>query len=433
MSYKEIQLTADESGHCIHNSQVFSPDDKWIVYDTRNQDTLIISTGSIRMVNVITKEIKELYKTVHQTPYGPGVGAATFSSTSGNVLFIHGIRNAGKENPYGITRRTGVKVNIKQPFHAVFMDARRTEAPFINGALRGGTHAHSWSGDGKWISFTYNDYVLEQLSKINPEIKDLRTVGVMAPIKKVLVSDTTSLENNSGQMFSVIVAKVTEKPRPGSDEIDKAFDEGWIGENGYLRADSSRQIRAIAFQGNVRDENDQSKTEVFVVDLPADLTKAQKDEPLAGTATTRPGIPIGAAQRRITYTPAGIEGPRHWLRTTPDGKLIGFLAKDKNGIVQIFGVSPNGGKIAQFTFNLFSVQGPFNFSPDDRHIAYIADNSIFLTNLKTLKAKRISMRFTDEEKPLSGVTWSHDGRMLTYNRYLKGKSGNFLQIFALTH
>ena len=36
-------------------------------------------------------------------------------------------------------------------------------------------------------------------------------------------------------MFSVIVAKVTENPQPGSDEIDKAFDEGWIGTKGYRR------------------------------------------------------------------------------------------------------------------------------------------------------------------------------------------------------
>lgn len=48
MNFKETQLTFDESGHSIHNYQVFSPDDQWIVYDVRNHDSLITSTGSIR-------------------------------------------------------------------------------------------------------------------------------------------------------------------------------------------------------------------------------------------------------------------------------------------------------------------------------------------------------------------------------------------------
>ena len=42
----------------------------------------------------------------------------------------------------------------------IFIDARDVTAPFTPGALRGGTHAHAWSGDGKWISFTYQDAAL---------------------------------------------------------------------------------------------------------------------------------------------------------------------------------------------------------------------------------------------------------------------------------
>ena len=101
--------------------------------------------------------------------------------------------------------------------------------PLLPGALRGGTHAHNWSADGKWISFTYNDYVIQQLEKKDSSVKDLRTVGVMVPGHPVNVPYDSSEENNSGEMFSVVVAKVTENPQPGSDEIDKAFDEGWIG------------------------------------------------------------------------------------------------------------------------------------------------------------------------------------------------------------
>lgn len=63
MNFKETQLTFDESGHSIYNHQVFSPDDQWIVYDVRNHDNHITSTGSICMVNDVSTEIKELYST----------------------------------------------------------------------------------------------------------------------------------------------------------------------------------------------------------------------------------------------------------------------------------------------------------------------------------------------------------------------------------
>ena len=93
---KIIQLTSDNSGHTIHNTQCFSPDDQWIVFDTRNNDTLIRSTGNISMVNTRTGEITELYHTRHQTEYGPGVGAASFCPVSNRVIFIHGVRNSDK-------------------------------------------------------------------------------------------------------------------------------------------------------------------------------------------------------------------------------------------------------------------------------------------------------------------------------------------------
>src|SRR6478735_11965544 len=128
--FKMMQLTHENSGHTIHNTQCFSQDDEWIVYDTRNNDTMIASTGNISMVNTQTGEIRELYHTEHQTLYGPGVGAATFSPTDNRVIFIHGVRNADKSNPYGFARRTGVAIDIAKPFHPILMDARDITPPF---------------------------------------------------------------------------------------------------------------------------------------------------------------------------------------------------------------------------------------------------------------------------------------------------------------
>src|SRR5690606_28842592 len=127
----------------------------------------------------------------------------------------------------------------------------------------------------------------------------------------------------------------------------------------------------------------------------------------------------------------GIEGPRHWLRSTPKGDKIAFLAKDSLGIIQVHWVSPNGGEIQQLTFNPFPVQGPFNFSPDGNFIAYAADNSIFLTELSTKKSYRISERKPDEQRPMFAPVWSSKSDKLAYMRYVKKGGSKFLQIFVL--
>jgi len=60
---KEIQLTRDDQGHMINESQCFSKDGSWIVYDTRNMATTIPANPEIAMVHTSTRKIKSLYKT----------------------------------------------------------------------------------------------------------------------------------------------------------------------------------------------------------------------------------------------------------------------------------------------------------------------------------------------------------------------------------
>jgi hypothetical protein len=427
----EIQLTQDAKGHTLNSTQVFSPDDQWVVYDTRNHDTHLGQTCCIRMLNVHTGEDRLLYQTGNQTDHGPGAGAATFSPVRPQVLFLHGLRNAGARLPYAMTRRTGVVLSINQPLKPRFLDGRDLTPPFTPGALRGGTHAHQWSGDGQRISFTYNDAVMEQLATTNPEVADLRTVGVMVPGRAVKVENSNDKDEFSGEAFAVVVTRVTKSPRLGSNEIDRAFDETWIGRQGYQKPDGSRRQYALAFQGNVRNDANQTVTEVFVVDLPEDLTTSAPDQPLAGASTTRPNPPAGVSQRRITFSERGIEGPRHWLRSTPDGSLIGFLAKDAAGHTQLFGVSPNGGATRQMTHQEFSIQTPFNFSPDGNFVAYAADNSVFITDLRNGQPCRMTPRSTDDNAPINGVIWSNKGDRLVYNRYVSTPEGRHIQIFGL--
>src|SRR5690606_9250345 len=157
----------------------------------------------------------------------------------------------------------------------------------------------------------------------------------------------------------------------------------------------------IAFQGNVKDENGKTKTEVFVVDLPEDIIQAREGEPLEGTVNSRSGIPAGINQRRVTFTENGIEGPRHWLQTIEDGSLIAFLAKDDHGFVNSFGVSPNGGEVKQLSYHKFDIQTGFNFSPDGNYLAYSANNAVFITEVLSGKSHKLTGSFSYEEGPVN--------------------------------
>jgi len=425
---KEIQLTHSEIGHTLNTGQVFSKDNEWIVFDHRNNDGDIQITGSIGIVNTNTGEERLIYSVPNQSQYGPGVGAASFSPLEDKVIFIHGIRNAEISRPYNFTRRTGVAISIADPKQPIFMDARNIEAPFVAGALRGGTHAHSWSGDGQMLSFTYNDEIIAQLAKTNLQVRDLRTIGLMFP-KKVPVAHAENLENNHGEMFSMVAATVTENPTPGSDEIDRAFDECWIGENGYIKADGSLQQKAIAYQGNVRDETGRTTTEVFIADIAEDIISIEFNAAISGTASTRPLVPKEIVQRRITFSKIGIKGPRHWLRSNPDGSQIFFLSEDEGEIIQVFSVAPSSGNVKQITHNKFSINSPINISPDGLYLSYWAEQKIFITEIASGDTKCLTST-SAQKGPLTGaVVWSTDGQILAFNRYVQSAKGLFLQIF----
>ena len=243
-------------------------------------------------------------------------------------MFILGPENPTPDWQYDFSHRQGVIVDWAKPGVAVNLDARDLTPPFTPGALRGGSHVHVWDAHGDWVSFTYNDALVES---------DIRDIAVSAPRQRVSVSKDHP-RNHDGEYFSVLVSRTTAKPTPGSDEIKRACEEGWVGHNGYLRADGTRQRRALAFQGSVVTAKGETLSEVFIADLPEDLTQPG-ESPLAGTTTTRPSPPRGVVQRRLTFTAErkfpGLQGPRHWLRCSPDGSRIAFLMKDDAGIVQL--------------------------------------------------------------------------------------------------
>ncbi|MDB5333401.1 MAG: biopolymer transporter Tol [Phycisphaerales bacterium] len=429
----ERQLTSAPHGHLLTNTGVWSPDGRWIVHDVRSDPAGAAFDGTrIEKVNVQTGEVVVLYESRN----GAHCGVATYSPVEDKVVFIHGPEHPAAGWQYGPSRRRGVVVDCARPGFAANLDACDLAPPFTPGALRGGSHVHVFSGDGKWVSFTYNDEILSRLARPLPggDI-DQRNVGVCVPAGPVRVSRDHP-RNHDGAYFSVLVTKTTADPRPGSDDITKAFEDAWVGTHGYLKPDGSRVPRAIAFQGDVVTAEGATISEVFIIDLPDDLT-IPGEGPLQGTAIRRPFPPRGVTQRRLTYTAGrkfpGIQGPRHWLRSAPDGSRIAFLMRDDAGIVQLWTVTPIGGEPVQVTRNPWDIASAFTWSPSGRWIAHVMDNSIFVTDVASGQSVRLTVRSSDEAatRP-EAVVFSPDGGKIAYIRRVCAGAQEYNQVFVVS-
>jgi WD40 repeat protein len=424
------QITFAPHGHLLTNANVWSPDGRWIVYDVRSDAAGSCFDGSrIERVNVDTGQVQVLYESI----LGANCGVATYSPTADQIAFIHGPENPSPDWSYAANHRRGVIVETANPRVAMNVDARDLTPPFTPGALRGGSHVHVFSGDGQWISFTYEDAVLARFDRETPEQEmNLRGVGVSVPARPVWVARDHA-RNHDGMYFSVLVTKLNANPKPGSDEIRTAIEDAWVGNDGYLRPDGTRQKRAIAFQGQVMTEAGKLISEVFIVDLPEDVT-VPGEGPLEGTAMLRPRPPAGTAQRRLTRTDdrkfPGIQGPRHWLRSSPDGSRIAFLMKDDAGIVQVWTISPVGGPITQLTRNSWDIASAFTWSPDGRWLAFAMDNSVFVADTSTGQSHRLTPRSSDAPRPEACV-FSPDGKRIAYVRHVVKNREAFNQIFVV--
>lgn len=428
----EVQVTRGSGGRILTNTAVWSPDSEWLVYDTRSDAAGETFDGSrIEMVNIRSGEVRTLYESRN----GAHCGVATFHPRQSRVVFILGPESPTPDWQYGAYHRQGVIVDAMRPGIAANLDARNLVPPFTPGALRGGSHVHVWDAAGEWISFTYEDHVLAQFKEAGPghDINQ-RNIGVSVPAQSVRVPKTHP-RNHDGEYFTVLVTRTTAAPRPGSDEIKKAFEEGWVGANGYVRADGTRQRRALAFQGHVVTGKGETISEVFIADLPDDLTQPG-DGPLAGTETRMPQPPRGVTQRRLTFTEGrkypGIQGPRHWLRSSADGTRIAFLMKDDAGVAQFWTIPPNGGPPAQLTRNPWPIASAFTWSPDGRLIAHVMDNSVCVTDAATGATTRLTPRVDDVTAPRpEACVFSPDGTKVAFVRRLPSPDAPANQVFIV--
>jgi len=402
-------------GHVLTNANVWSHDGKWIVYDVRSRaDGSIFDGDRIERVNVGTGEVQVLYRAEH----GAKCGVATCSPVDERVVFILGPERPTADWEYGPAHRQGV---VWSDGRVVRLEARDLAAPYTPGALRGGSHVHVFSADGEWVSFTYNDAVVHS---------EQRNVGVSV-FGRAVTPRGRHARNHDGSAFSVLVTQTAAQPRAGSDEIRRAFEDAWVGDRGYVRADGMRQRRAIAFQGEVITGQGEAISELFVADLPEDLTVAG-DGLLEGTAERLPSPPSGVVCRRLTRTegrafPGLVGSPRHWVRSSPDGSAIACLMKDEAGVVQIFLVSPRDGEVRQLTRNAASIGSAFTWSPDGRRIAHVMDGSVCVTDVASGRTQRVTERERDGGPGAEACVFSPDGERVAFTRV----TGGWNQVFVV--
>jgi hypothetical protein len=427
----ERQVTSGPGGRILTNAGVWSPDSEWIVYDTRSDPAgELFDGGRIQRVRVDTGEVQVLF----EARDGACCGVATYHPHRDRVVFILGPAFPTPDWSYAPWHRGGqvVEVGTGQSWA---LDARELAAPYRSGALRGGTHLHLWDQGGEWVSFTYEDHILATAAAVEGGCDlNQRNVGVSVWGHPVRVG-AGHVRNRDGEAFSVLVTKTENRPRPGSDEIRRACEEAWVGTNGYRRSDGGWQRRALAFQGEVVTRDGRVISEVYVVDLPDDLTAAGEG-PLEGTVTRRPAPPKGVVQRRLTFTAArrhpGLQGSRHWVRSSPDGSRIAFLMKDDDGVVQIWTVSPTGGEPVQVTRNAESVCSAFTWSPDGRWIAHVMGGCVGVTQVTTGRFDPLTNRPVGFEAPRpEACVFSPDGRRIAYVRRVPSPDLPANQVFVV--
>jgi Tol biopolymer transport system component len=106
--------------------------------------------------------------------------------------------------------------------------------------------------------------------------------------------------------------------------------------------------------------------------------------------------------------------------------------RDERGIVQLWTVSPNGGEPRQITHHPFDVASAFSWSADSRRIAYVADQSIFVTEVAAGEATRLTTRTEELPSPRpEACVFSPDGRRIAYIRQIEHAGKSWNQIFVV--
>ena len=358
----ERQITFLPKNHVLDNNDNFSPDQRFLCYDTR--DTYGPEIDRCRTIEKV--EIETGHETVLYAPpfstsneAAPGVGAASFSPVEDKVIFIHGplLEDLPRRGPYGKPNRNGAEVSGDGSGKMAWVDLRDIDATrdTIPGAQRGGTHRHEYSLNGKRIGCTYDDALIRDYD---------RTIAYCEKNAK-------APEGASYYFANLIAVAPKGKSKPG--QIERAWDDSWIGKEGLMRA----------FIGKVRSADGENyEQSLFVIDVPADVDIATAD---SGSAKRFPSPPKGVSIRRLTHRFAsGI------VRGTISGDRIAYYAHDDAGNLQLFVIPSNGSddnsdpnlRPVQLTHLPFCADAGLRWHPSGDAVICTSNDGIVLTRAK---------------------------------------------------
>lgn len=411
---KEKQITFSEHNHILDNNDNFSPDDRFLCYDTRGTvfNEGIENCKSIEKVEIATGNETVLYspESVSGEKAAPGVGAVSFHPTKNSVIFIHGpfLDEVKERGYYSKQNRTAFSVVADGSAKYVKVDMRdiALNRPTTPGAHRGGTHRHEYSRNGKRIGFTYDDFLNRNYA---------RTIGYMEANEKAPAGYT--------HYFALLV-KPAPKGKSKSGEIEMAHDDSWVDRAGTMRA----------FIGKVRADNGTDyNNDLFVVDIPesVDITTA-----FSGNDKEFPNPPKGLKIRRLTHNMEA-EGI---VRGSNDGKFIAFFAPDKNGIKQIFIIAANGSdksrdrnkqpkQVTSFNADATALR----WHPSGKWIFSVVNGNMAASYVGNNKNFGKSFLLTNDTLVRNQLVVSHSGDKIAYGIPVKAKkqSRNFVQVFVM--
>lgn len=419
---QEKQLTFTPKNHDLDNNDNFSPDGRYLCYDTRNMVGPGIDNGqSIELVEVATGKETLLYtpeKSVIGERPAPGVGAVSFSGAANEVAFIHGppVEQVAERGPYGKPNRQGAGIvtdGTAKPapqggYEKFWLDFRdvATDRDTLPGAHRGGTHRHEYTLDGKRIGFTYDDFILTQYG---------RTVGYMERHPK-------APEGAACYYANLVPIVPTGTAKPGEIEIASA--DSWVGREGLMRA----------FIGKVRNSDGETyETSLFVIDIPKNVDITTAD---SGGPNRYPAPPKGTAVRRLTHTWAG-----GTVRGSADGSRIAYHAKAADGTTQVFVIASDGSDQSpdpqkqpkQATFLPEGSADGIRWHPSGNTIFSFSNNGIVATCVKEGSQFGRSVFLTAQgDKPERiKLTNSQDGTLLAFNKPVptKDEAGKIVKAF----
>jgi ankyrin repeat protein len=127
----EQQVSFGSQSHFLNHRQAFSPDDQYLAFDGRREDSKMGENDLIGLIHISSGEVVELYRVPNQQAYGPGAGAVSFNPQGEEVVFIRGLLSASPTQPYHFTRRSAMGIDLEDLNHLGFFTWMPATSPLL--------------------------------------------------------------------------------------------------------------------------------------------------------------------------------------------------------------------------------------------------------------------------------------------------------------